>query len=219
VRLRTAGSTRPGSARAEGTKAESTRQGGTTSAPAVGPTVHTTIDSPLGVLTLVALARGASGGGTDDGAATGAAALTGVYLPDQRHRPAPERFGSRVDAADVLVLLETARQLGEYFAGAREGFDLPLASWGTSFQQAVRAELLRVPFGATTSYGRIAADLAERGTATSGASRAVGAAVGRNPLSIVVPCHRVVASDGGLTGYAGGLERKVWLLTHEGVLV
>jgi methylated-DNA-[protein]-cysteine S-methyltransferase len=116
-------------------------------------------------------------------------------------------------------LAEVVRQLGDYFAGGRESFDLELHPRGTAFQQAVWARLREIPFGTTTTYGVIAADLAARGSAPAGASRAVGAAVGRNPLSLVVPCHRVVGSDGALTGYAGGLDRKVWLLTHEGVIV
>lgn len=160
-------------------------------------TVHTTVDSPLGPLTLVA----------DDGV------LAALYMADQRHLPPGERLGDAVEA-DHPVFTDAVRELVEYFAGRRTGFDLPLAPRGTTFQQAVWRELRAIPFGATTSYGKIAADLG----LAPGASRAVGAAVGRNPLSVVVPCHRVVGASGALTGYAGGLERKVWLLEHEGVL-
>jgi methylated-DNA-[protein]-cysteine S-methyltransferase len=108
-------------------------------------------------------------------------------------------------------VLEAARvQLGEYFAGRRTAFDLPLAPRGTAFQQAVWAALLAIPFGETRSYGEIA-----RAVGRPSAPRAVGAANGSNPLAIVVPCHRVVGSDGSLTGYGGGMERKRWLLSHE----
>ncbi len=106
---------------------------------------------------------------------------------------------------------EVTRQLREYFAGARTGFDLPLAPVGTAWQQRVWRALRDIPFGETATYGAIAARL-DRPTA----SRAVGAANGRNPIAIVVPCHRVIGSDRTLTGYAGGLHRKQWLLAHEG---
>ncbi|PJI94793.1 methylated-DNA--[protein]-cysteine S-methyltransferase [Luteimicrobium subarcticum] len=161
-------------------------------------TVHAVVDSPVGPLTLVA---------DDD-------ALAGVFMTDQRHLPADDRFGERVAASDEPVLAAAASELAEYFAGEREEFDVPLAPRGTDFQQRVWARLREIPAGATTTYGTIAADLG----LPPGASRAVGAAVGRNPIGIVVPCHRVVGASGALTGYAGGLERKVWLLEHEGVL-
>jgi methylated-DNA-[protein]-cysteine S-methyltransferase len=107
--------------------------------------------------------------------------------------------------------LATAReQLGAYFTGELREFSLPLAPEGTPFQRAVWSALQRIPFGATTSYGALAASLGVRGGA-----RAVGAANRLNPLAIVVPCHRVIGSDGKLTGYAGGLERKSFLLAHE----
>lgn len=109
------------------------------------------------------------------------------------------------------VLAAAAAQLGEYFAGARTAFDLPLAPRGTAFQRAVWGELAAIPYGETRSYADIARALGQ-----PSATRAVGAANGRNPLSIVVPCHRVVGSDGGLTGFAGGVEGKRWLLAHEG---
>ena len=109
------------------------------------------------------------------------------------------------------LLDRVEQQLGEYFAGERTDFDLPLASDGTVFQRLVWAELLRIPYGETASYG----DIARRLGYEPGVSRAVGAANGANPLPIVVPCHRVVGSDGSLTGYAGGLERKRILLDLE----
>lgn len=108
------------------------------------------------------------------------------------------------------VLLEAAHQLGEYFAGARRAFDLPLDFRGTAFQRRVWAELLEIPYGGTRSYGEVACRLGDRNL-----MRAVGAANGRNPLSIVAPCHRVVGAAGQLTGFAGGLDAKRWLLALE----
>jgi O-6-methylguanine DNA methyltransferase len=116
----------------------------------------------------------------------------------------PERSGERCRAA--------AAQLGEYFAGRRRSFDLPLAPRGSAFQRAVWDELARVPYGRTVSYG----ELAER-MGRPGASRAVGGANNKNPLPIVVPCHRVIGADGSLTGYGGGLDKKRALLALEGV--
>jgi len=109
------------------------------------------------------------------------------------------------------VVARAAAQLGDYFGGQRRTFNLPLAPHGTAFQQAVWRELLAIPWGATSSYGAIASAIGRPGS-----SRAVGAAIGRNPLSIAVPCHRVIGANGALTGYAFGLERKRWLLEHEG---
>jgi methylated-DNA-[protein]-cysteine S-methyltransferase len=118
----------------------------------------------------------------------------------------PQRGGS-------AVLVEAHRQLSEYFAGDRRVFDLPLRPQGTDFQRRVWDVLATVPWGTTTTYG----ELARRLGLPPGASRAVGAANGANPLPIVLPCHRVVGSDGRLTGYAGGLDRKAALLRLEGV--
>lgn len=120
----------------------------------------------------------------------------------------PPEPGSREDA----VLTEAARQLAEYFAGEREGFDLPLAPRGTEFQRRVWRALSAIPYGTTVSYGEIAARLA----LPPGSARAVGVANSQNPLPIVVPCHRVIGADGGLTGFAGGLARKESLLALEG---
>jgi methylated-DNA-[protein]-cysteine S-methyltransferase len=103
-----------------------------------------------------------------------------------------------------------AAQLEEYFAGERTRFDLPLSPVGTPFQLRVWAELREIPYGGTTTYGQIATDLGQ-----PTASRAVGLANGRNPIAVIVPCHRVIGSDGSLTGFGGGLERKRWLLEHE----
>jgi methylated-DNA-[protein]-cysteine S-methyltransferase len=107
-------------------------------------------------------------------------------------------------------LVEAARQLDEYFDARRTSFDLPLAMHGTPFQREVWAALADIPFGETISYGELA-----RRVGAPGAARAVGLANGRNPVPIVVPCHRVIGADGTLTGYGGGLDRKRWLLEHE----
>ncbi len=106
----------------------------------------------------------------------------------------------------------TRRQLSEYFAGSRRTFELPLRLQGTAFQQTVWRRLTEIPYGDTWSYGQLAARIGK-----PGASRAVGLANGRNPIAILVPCHRVIGADGSLTGYGGGLERKQWLLAHEGL--
>ena len=160
--------------------------------------VQTHFQSPLGTMTLAATPVG----------------LAGVWFEGQRHLP-PELATqtSWPKAANHPVLLETARQLAQYFAGQRQDFDLPLdLSGGTAFQQSVWRALLTIASGQTTSYGRISQNIAN-----PAAVRAVGAAVGRNPISIIVPCHRVLGADGALTGYAGGLDRKTALLRLEGV--
>ena len=153
-------------------------------------TAHTVLDSPVGPLTAVA---------DDDG-------LAGLYLDGQRHRPAVDRFGDR----DDTILPGLREQLDAYWAGGLTTFDVPLATTGTPFQTAVWAALREVPYGTTCTYADLAAAIG-RPTAV----RAVGAANGRNPVCLVVPCHRVVGSGGALTGYAGGLERKQFLLQHE----
>ena len=151
------------------------------------------IDSPLGPLTLAA---------TDAG-------LAGAWFHGQRHWP--DTRGWRSDDAHA-VLREAATQLTDYFAGRRSHFDLPLdLSHGTAFQQAVWQALRAIPRGQTTSYGALS-----HGIGQPAAVRAVGAAVGRNPISVIVPCHRVLGADGSLTGYAGGLPRKSALLALEG---
>ncbi|MEU2063199.1 methylated-DNA--[protein]-cysteine S-methyltransferase [Streptomyces sp. NPDC013455] len=154
---------------------------------------HTTTDSPYGPLTLVADADGA---------------LCGLYMAGQRHRPAEETFGPRDDSLPVFA--ETAEQLGAYFAGESEGFTVRLALRGTPFQRSVWQQLTRIPYGETRSYGELAAALGN-----PAASRAVGLANGRNPVGIIVPCHRVIGSTGNLTGYGGGLDRKRRLLDFE----
>jgi methylated-DNA-[protein]-cysteine S-methyltransferase len=151
---------------------------------------HTVIATRLGELTVVR-----EGG-----------ALTGLYFP--RHWPRPDRtaFGPRLDAG----FEDAARQLDEYLAGDRDAFELPLKASGTDFDLRVWELIARVPYGQTTTYGELARSLAGGTDA-----RDVGAAVGRNPLSIVIPCHRVIGSTGKLTGYAGGLDRKRTLLEIE----
>jgi methylated-DNA-[protein]-cysteine S-methyltransferase len=157
---------------------------------------HVVMASPIGPLTLVAVG----------------AALACVYMNDHTHAPPDTAFGPADPGpgpqADVLA--EAERQLGEYFAGTRTEFDLPLAMPGTAFQQRVWAGLREIPYGETISYGELARRLGQ-----PNASRAVGLANGRNPISIIVPCHRVVGSTGRLTGYGGGLDRKAHLLGLE----
>ncbi|MDX3853039.1 methylated-DNA--[protein]-cysteine S-methyltransferase [Streptomyces sp. AK02-01A] len=152
---------------------------------------HTVIDSPYGPLTLVAT----------DGV------LSGLYMVDQRHRPETETFGER----DDRPFGEVRAQLDAYFDGELSEFDLPVRLDGTAFQRAVWEQLREIPYGETRSYGELAVALGK-----PGASRAVGLANGRNPISIIVPCHRVIGSTGGLTGYGGGLDRKQRLLVFEG---
>ena len=118
------------------------------------------------------------------------------------------------DVAPHGALESAVRQVGEYFAGARRAFDLPLALQGTAFQEQVWRQLLTVPYGRVATYQDIANAIGR-----PKAVRAVGAANGQNPISIVVPCHRIIGSDGKLTGYGGGLWRKEWLLRHEGYLL
>ena len=161
-------------------------------------TVHAFHPTPIGRLLLV---------GEPDGA--GGTRLAGIYMEQHRHGPVVDPSW----AEDAAALGEVARQLDEYFDGSRTTFDLPLAPAGTPFQRRVWDELTRIPWGTTVTYGELATRAGH-----PGASRAVGSAVGRNPISIVVPCHRVVGADGTLTGYAGGVARKAYLLALEGAL-
>ncbi|HTM53326.1 MAG TPA: methylated-DNA--[protein]-cysteine S-methyltransferase [Pirellulales bacterium] len=132
--------------------------------------------------------------------------VTGLFMPQHKGWRGPDASWQASDEPFAAV----REQLAEYFAGQRQRFDVPLKLAGTPFQQRVWQELLRIPFGTTISY----AQLAERvGQPT--ASRAVGHANGRNPISIIVPCHRVIGANGKLTGYAGGLDKKQWLLEWE----
>jgi methylated-DNA-[protein]-cysteine S-methyltransferase len=157
-------------------------------------TRHAVIDSPLGALTLVA-----------DGDA-----LIGLYFRNHWYRPSTDAFGARVDAENDPLLRETSAQLDEFLAGDRAQFDLPTELRGDDRQRRVWNRLATIPHGGTVTYGELAAELADGTTAQE-----VGATVGRNPLSVVVPCHRVVGRNGKLTGYAGGLARKKFLLDLE----
>jgi methylated-DNA-[protein]-cysteine S-methyltransferase len=154
--------------------------------------IHAYVDSPIGRLLL-----------HSDGEV-----LTGLYMDAHKQRRRPE-MGSENPAAGPLSL--AIRQLNEYFAGQRREFDLPMRLDGTDFQKRVWRELTEIPYGVTWSYGELASRVGN-----ARASRAVGLANGSNPLSIFVPCHRVIGSNGSLTGYGGGMERKKWLLAHEG---
>lgn len=136
-------------------------------------------------------------------------AITRVYMQNHKHAEPQQPDWQRDDAQ----FTQTQAQFAAYFAGELASFDLPLAPAGTDFQQQVWQALRSIPFGQTSSYGELAASLGK-----PKASRAVGMANGRNPISIIVPCHRVIGADGSLTGYGGGIERKRWLLGHEGAL-
>lgn len=154
---------------------------------------HVVVDSPVGPLTLVAM----------DGA------LCGLYMVNQRHRPPQESFGAPGDPG-AEPFAAAAEQLTAYFAGELTEFDLPLNLRGTPFQGRVWAALQEIPYGETTTYGELAVELGK-----PSASRAVGLANGKNPVGVIVPCHRVVGSTGSLTGYGGGLDRKRYLLDFE----
>jgi methylated-DNA-[protein]-cysteine S-methyltransferase len=162
--------------------------------------VQKIVPSPLGELRLVASAQG----------------LAGLwFVQRQRHEPPAGRLAAWPRVASHPVLDTAAQQLDEYFASRRQRFELPFdLGQGTAFQRAVWQALLAIPCGATLSYGALAVGLGK-----PRAVRAVGAAVGRNPLGIVVPCHRVLGASGALTGYAGGLDRKQALLQLEGALI
>jgi len=153
---------------------------------------RTTIDSPIGTITLVA---------DDD-------ALVELHLPNEK--PSSTTAAEETSPDEHSVLERAASQLHEYFAGERREFDVPLAPRGTTFQLAAWQALRTIPYGETMSYGEQARRLGDARKA-----RAVGAANGRNPLPIVVPCHRVVGANGHLTGFGGGIECKAWLLDHE----
>jgi methylated-DNA-[protein]-cysteine S-methyltransferase len=156
---------------------------------------HAVVETPeLGELTLVAADS----------------ALVGVYFPGHLHLPDPAELGERVDLATDPVLSVAAVELGQFLRGERTSFDFALAQHGSAFEERVWALLRELSFGETTTYGDLAASLGDRNLA-----RKVGQAVGRNPLSIVVGCHRVVGKSGDLRGYAGGLDRKRLLLDLE----
>ncbi|MDQ2848754.1 MAG: methylated-DNA--[protein]-cysteine S-methyltransferase [Actinomycetota bacterium] len=155
---------------------------------------HSVIDTAIGEITVVA----------DD------AALIGLYFPHHWYPPAPDTLGPLVDATTDPLFSAVAEQLDEYLVGRRSSFDLPVTLIGDDFQQQVWALLDEIPYGDTTTYGAIADRLGNKALA-----QRVGQAVGHNPVSVIVPCHRVVGSTGKLTGYAGGLDRKRLLLELE----
>jgi methylated-DNA-[protein]-cysteine S-methyltransferase len=161
-----------------------------------------TMNTPLGPVTVSATASG----------------ISSVWLGDTSGSPTVARASnSHSDTADgdgTRRLAAARAQLEEYFAGERTAFEVPLDLRGTPFQLAVWNALLEIPFGVTCSYGELA-----RRIGKPRAVRAVGHAIGSNPVAIVVPCHRVIGARGRLTGYAGGIERKAWLLAHEGCAV
>ena len=140
-------------------------------------------------------------------------ALCGLWFDGQKHHGAA--FTCRREEKRLPVFEQTEEWLALYFSGKEPGFTPPLAPKGTAFQRAVWEILLEIPYGKTKSYGEIAARLARESGAARMSARAVGAAVGRNPIALIVPCHRVIGADGSLTGYAGGLERKRRLLALE----
>ena len=149
-------------------------------------------DSPVGALMVVA---------SDDG-------VRAILWPDDD--PARVRLGAAIDDPSHPLIAVAVAQLDEYFAGERTEFDVPLDAVGTDFQRSAWAALRAIPYGTTVSYAEQAERMGDRRKA-----RAVGAANGRNPISIVVPCHRVIGTNGTLTGFAGGTEAKAWLLAHE----
>jgi methylated-DNA-[protein]-cysteine S-methyltransferase len=153
-------------------------------------TFFTIFDSPVGELVL-----------TSNGEA-----ITGLFMEERKNEPQLANEWRRDDE----MFREAARQLRAYFAGELTEFDLQMETAGTEFQQRVWAELLKIPYGSTTNYGELA-----RRIGNPNASRAVGAANGQNPISIIIPCHRVIGSNGSLTGYGGGIERKKFLLDLE----
>jgi methylated-DNA-[protein]-cysteine S-methyltransferase len=160
-------------------------------------TRHVVIDSPIGPLTLV----------RDDNG------LTGLYYPGHWTKPDQTGFGPRIDPADDHGFDAAITQLNEYFAGERRDFDLPLNPLGSQRARNLWQLLSEIPYGKTTTYGALAAKIGDGISA-----RAIGGFVGHNPLSIFIPCHRVVGSTGKLTGYAGGLDRKKYLLELENAI-
>lgn len=155
------------------------------------------MDSPLGELRIVASTRG----------------IAGIYMENHSHPPDPEKLGQLLGSvADDPFIAHCASELAEYFAGTRTAFGVPLDAQGTEFQKRVWEQLARIEFGTSRTYGQLALALGDEKL-----TRAVGTANGRNPISIIVPCHRVIGADGSLTGYAGGLGAKLFLLRLEGI--
>ncbi|MEO7359954.1 MAG: methylated-DNA--[protein]-cysteine S-methyltransferase [Gemmatimonadaceae bacterium] len=167
----------------------------TTNQPAPESTIwFIEVASPIGILAITSV------GG----------ALTGLYMESHKHGPVDRDSWKNDKTGTVEVLALAKRQLREYFEGYRTTFEVPLGAAGTDAQKSVWRQLSAIPYGVTRTYGDIA-----KAIGNPKASRAVGAANGRNPISIIVPCHRVIGADGSLTGFGGGIERKQWLLAHE----
>lgn len=155
------------------------------------------VESPIGLLLIVASDRG----------------ITGIYMENHAHPPSPEALGARLPSVkEDPHLARCASELTEYFAGSRQSFEVELDASGTEFQKRVWEQLTSIPFGQSRTYGQLALALGD-----GKLIRAVGTANGRNPISIIVPCHRVIGADGSLTGYAGGLAAKLFLLRLEGL--
>jgi methylated-DNA-[protein]-cysteine S-methyltransferase len=159
---------------------------------AVSKLYTSTMNSPVGLLTIVVSDKG----------------VRAVLWPDEDPKRVPAV--DAIDQPDHPIINATTKQLDEYFTGDRQDFDVPLDPVGTEFQQSAWCSLRTIPYGLTVSYGEQAERMGDKRKA-----RAVGAANGRNPISIIVPCHRVVGGGGELTGFAGGVESKAWLLDHE----
>lgn len=157
--------------------------------------------SPLGNITL----------------ASNGKALTGLWFDGQKHFP--HNLISESLEAELPIFTQTCKWLDTYFTGKQPGFTPPINLQTTPFRKAVYDILFTIPYGQTVTYGEIAHILAERKGIEHMSAQAVGGAVGHNPIGIIIPCHRVVGSDGSLTGYAGGLERKKWLLRHEKIVI
>jgi methylated-DNA-[protein]-cysteine S-methyltransferase len=155
---------------------------------------HTTIDSPLGPLTLV---------NTNS-------VLSGLYMDGQQHRPERSQVGQRSGSGFEQATVE----LTEYFLGQRSSFSVPLSPSGSAFERSVWRLLIQIPYGDTRTYGQLATEVGNEDAEWT-LARAVGTAVGHNPIGVIIPCHRVIGADGSLTGYAGGLERKAMLLDLE----
>ncbi|MBQ4311361.1 MAG: methylated-DNA--[Oscillospiraceae bacterium] len=158
-------------------------------------------NSPLGSITL----------------ASNGEALTGLWFDGQKHFP--HNLISESTEAELPIFTQTCKWLDTYFTGKQPGFTPPINLQTTPFRKAVYDILFTIPYGQTVTYGEIAHILAERKDIEHMSAQAVGGAVGHNPIGIIIPCHRVVGSDGSLTGYAGGLERKKWLLRHEKIVI
>ena len=169
----------------------------------------TVVDSPIGPLTLTAAGGRLTGLRLGEQPSAGLPSSTGAKEPSSAGLPS-STGAKEPSSADEAVLAEASAQLAAYFAGELADFDLPLSTGGTEFQQRVWRCLRDIPYGQTWSYGRLAA-----AAGNPKASRAVGMANNRNPIAIVIPCHRVIGADGRLVGYGGGLDRKTWLLDHE----